>query len=64
MSNPFDSTELREPRSVLVLGDLMLDETTWGRNRDAASFNGRGVRGRSFEEAKRGRIALIGRRGE
>jgi hypothetical protein len=31
MSNPLDSTELREPRSVLVLGDIMLDQTTWGR---------------------------------
>jgi D-beta-D-heptose 7-phosphate kinase / D-beta-D-heptose 1-phosphate adenosyltransferase len=31
MSNPFDSTELPEPRRVLVLGDIMLDQYTWGR---------------------------------
>ena len=31
MSNPFDSTELHGPRRVLVLGDLMLDQYTWGR---------------------------------
>ncbi len=31
MSNPFDSTELPGPRRVLVLGDIMLDQYTWGR---------------------------------
>ncbi len=31
MSNPFDSTDLRGPRRVLVVGDIMLDQYTWGR---------------------------------
>jgi D-beta-D-heptose 7-phosphate kinase / D-beta-D-heptose 1-phosphate adenosyltransferase len=31
MSNLFDSAELHGPRRVLVLGDLMLDQYTWGR---------------------------------
>ena len=31
MSNAFDSTDLRGPRRVLVLGDIMLDQYTWGR---------------------------------
>jgi hypothetical protein len=31
MSNPFDSTEMPGPRHVMVLGDLMLDQYTWGR---------------------------------
>jgi hypothetical protein len=35
-----------------------------GRNGDAASINGRGVGERSSEEAKKGRLSLIGRPGE
>jgi D-beta-D-heptose 7-phosphate kinase / D-beta-D-heptose 1-phosphate adenosyltransferase len=31
MSNPFDSTERPGRRRVLVLGDIMLDQYTWGR---------------------------------
>jgi D-beta-D-heptose 7-phosphate kinase/D-beta-D-heptose 1-phosphate adenosyltransferase len=31
MSNTFDSSELPGPRRVLVLGDIVLDQYTWGR---------------------------------
>lgn len=30
MSDPFDSTELHGPRHVLILGDMMVGQYTWG----------------------------------